>query len=157
MRIRAVRFALLALFALPAMVRADDSKMCSASAHDCEQAIRAMLSGRRYLGIKLQELNPGLLVLMVTPESPAERGDLRAGDRLVVVNGHSTTNASIKDFKQILSDGRDTGRLWVIINRRGIFKKLDLKLEPYSKAQIDKIVAQHLAQSHAIAATTPQP
>jgi len=45
----------------------------------------------------------------------------------------------------------------MIINRHGSFKRLELRLESYSKAQIDKIVAQHLAQSHAIAATTPQP
>lgn len=157
MRSRAARLASMGLLLFAVMAWADEGKMCGASAHECEQAIRAMLTGRRYLGVQLQELNPGLVIRVVTPESPADRGDLRAGDRLLVVNGHSTTNASIKDFKQILNDTRDTGRLWMIINRHGIFKKLDLKLEPYSKAQIDKIVAQHLAQSHAVAATTPQP
>ncbi len=157
MKFRVSPIALLGLFLLAAVAQGDEGKMCSASVHDCEQAIRTMLTGRRYLGVQLQELNPGLLIRMVTPESPAERGDLRAGDRLIVVNGHSATNASIKDFKQILSDTKDTGRLWVIISRHGAFKKLDLRLEPYSKTQIDKIVAQHLAQSHAMAATTPQP
>ena len=157
MTLRAARFACLSLVLLAAVARADEGKMCGASAKECEQAIRTMLNGRRYLGVQLQELNPGLVIRVVTPESPAERADLRAGDRLIVVNGHSTTNASIKDFKQLLNENRDTGRLWVIINRHGSFKRLELRLESYSKAQIDKIVAQHLAQSHAIAATTPQP
>lgn len=157
MKSRVSPFAFLGLFLLAGVAYAEEGKMCTASARECEQAIRTMLTGRRYLGIQLQELNPGLLIKMVAPESPAERGDLRAGDRLIIVNGHSTTKASIKDFKQILSDTKDTGRLWVIINRQGSFKKLDLRLEAYSRTQIDKIVAQHLAQSHAIAATTPQP
>jgi Periplasmic protease len=148
---------LLGLLLLVSTAQAEEGKMCTASAHDCEMAIRAMLTGQRYLGVQLQELNPGLVVKAVSPQSPAERGDLRPGDRLIVVNGHSTTDATIKDFKQLLGGVKDTGRLWVIVSRHGMFKKLDVHLEPYSKVQIDKIVAQHLAQSHAIAATTAKP
>jgi hypothetical protein len=49
--------------------------------------------------------------------------------------------------------------LWIIVKRQGILKKIDVRLAPYSKAQIDKMVAQHLAQEHAVSttATAPQP
>jgi predicted metalloprotease with PDZ domain len=108
-----------------------------------------MLTGRRYFGVQLMELNPGLLVKGVVPDSPAEHYDIRAGDRFMAVNGHSTAEATIKEFKQILSSAKETGKLFIIVQRRGALKQITVRLEPYSEAQIEKIVAQHLVQSHA--------
>lgn len=145
----------LALFVIAApAARAAETKKCSATAQECERAIRQMLSGRRYLGVQMVELNPGLAVKTVVAEGPAERADLRPGDRLLAVNGKSTRDATIKDFKEILSEAKETGRLWIIVQRHGILKHIDVRMEPYSKAQIDKIVAQHLAEFHNQAATT---
>lgn len=129
--------------------------MCSASAHDCEQAIRQLSSGRRYLGAQVQELNPGIVIKAVNPDGPAFRGGLDPGDRLMSVNGRNTLDAGIKDFKQILADAKETGRLSILVLRRGILKRIDVRLEPYTKTQIDRMVAQHLAQSHAVATTAP--
>ena len=135
---------------------ADEAKKCTASARECEQHIRQMLSGRRYLGVQLVELNPGLAIKTVVPDGPADRADLKPGDRLMAVNGRSTLQATIRDFKEILGDAKETGRLNVIVQRHGLLKRIDVRLEPYSKAQIDKIVAQHLAESHSLSATGPQ-
>jgi predicted metalloprotease with PDZ domain len=139
---------------------AEDRKMCTASARECEQAIRQLSSGRRYLGVEIKELNPGIVIKAVNDEGPAARADLRPGDQIMAVNGHGTIEASIKDFKQILYSARETGVLWIIVKRQGILKKLDVRLEPYSKAQIDKMVAQHLLLGHGIptsqATTAPQ-
>ncbi len=153
------RYQLVALTAIfvAAAAQADEPKKCAASARECEQAIRQMLSGRRYLGAQLVELTPaGLAVKSVVEDGPAERADLRPGDRLMAVNGKPTRDATIKDFKQILSDARETGRLWIIVQRHGTLKKVEVRMEPYTKAQIDKIVTQHLAESHTIAAAPPQ-
>jgi C-terminal processing protease CtpA/Prc len=136
---------------------ADEKNKCNAPAAECERAIRQMLSGRRYLGVQLQELNPGLSIKTVVEDGPAERADLRPGDRLMAVNGKSTRDATINDFKQILGAAKETGRLWIIVQRRGILKKIDVRMEPYTRAQIDKIVAQHLAEAHAVAAVPAQP
>jgi predicted metalloprotease with PDZ domain len=133
---------------------ADDRKMCTAPASECEKAIRELSSGRRYLGAKIKELGPGIMIETVIDEGPAARADLRAGDRLMSVNGHPTVEADIKDFKQILYSAKATGVLWVIVLRQGILKKVDVRLEPYTKAQIDKMVAQHLAQAHGISSTS---
>ncbi len=122
---------------------ADDRKMCTAPASECEQAIRQLSSGRRYLGAEIKELEPGIIVKMVLDGGPAARADLRPGDRLMSVNGRPTVEANIKDFKQIL-----------YVLRQGVLKKVDVRLEPYTKAQIDKMVAQHLAQAHGISSTT---
>ena len=134
--------------------------MCTAAASECEKAIRQLSSGRRYLGAEIKELEPGIIIKTVIDDGPASRADLRPGDRLMSVNGHTTVEANIKDFKQILYSAKATGVLWVIVLRQGILKKVDVRLEPYTKAQIDKMVAQHLAQAHGIfsttAATAPQ-
>jgi len=132
-----------------ATVAADEKeRQCSAPARVCEQEIRRMLTGRLYLGVQLMELNPGLLVKGIVADSPAERADFKAGD------GHSTTDSTIKDFKQLLSAARSTGMLFVIVQRRGALRQITVRLEPYTDAQIDKIIAQHLATSHAQTATT---
>ena len=156
MRIRFFIVLVSTAVAVAATLAADEAKKCTASARDCEQHIRQMLSGRRYLGVQLVELNPGLAIKMVVPDGPAERADLKPGDRLMAVNGRSTLQATIRDFKEILGDAKETGRLNVIVSRHGLLKRIDVRLEPYSKAQIDKIVAQHLAESHSLSATGPQ-
>ncbi|HYM61956.1 MAG TPA: PDZ domain-containing protein [Thermoanaerobaculia bacterium] len=135
----------------------DDAKKCTSTARECEQQIRKMMSGRRYLGAQLVDLHPGIIVKSVVPDGPAERADFREGDRLIAINGHDLTNSGIKEFKEYLGDAKETGKLWVIVQRRGSFKKIDVRLEPYTKAQIDKIVAQHLSQSHSAGPGPTQP
>jgi predicted metalloprotease with PDZ domain len=156
MNFRIAKLVSLSLLIAGAVVVAADEKdrKCSTSARVCEQEIRRMLTGRRYLGVQLMELNPGLLVKGVLPDSPAERADFRAGDRLMAVNGHSTAEATIKDFKQLLSASRGTGMLFMIVQRRGALRQITVRLEPYSETQIEKIISQHLVQNHAQTATT---
>jgi C-terminal processing protease CtpA/Prc len=125
-----------------------DEPSCHAAARECEQNIRQMLSGRRYVGVQIVELKPGLVVKTVLPDSPASRADVRAGDRLFAVNGKSVREATAKEFKQLLSDASRTGKLWLIVQRRGALKKLDIRLEPYPKEYIDEVITRHLAQSH---------
>ena len=159
MRTRSYRLLVVAVSLLVISAHADEKKAkCTTAPAECERIIRQMLSGRRYLGVQLQELNPaGLVVKSVVDEGPADRASLRPGDRFMAVNGKSTRDATIQDFKQILTDAKDTGRLYIIVQREGILKKIELRMEPYTKAQIDKIVAQHLQEAHAIAAAPAQP
>lgn len=150
------RFSRLALFTIllaAAGAYAQEAKKCTVPPKECERQIRAMLTGKRYLGVQIDQINPGLIIKVVVPDSPADRADLRAGDRLIAVNGHYTTTATIRDFKQIMESAK--GSLFIIVQRHGMYKKIDARLEPYSEAQIEKIIAQHLAQSHtATAAAT---
>ena len=146
-----------AIVSLAVVVHADDKKKCTTPPAECERIIRQMLSGRRYLGVQIVELNPGLSIKSVVEDSPAERAALRAGDRLMAVNGKSTKDSTIGDFKQILSEASKTGRLFIIVQRHGILKAIDARMEPYTKAQIDKIIAQHLAEAHGIGAAPAQP
>lgn len=140
---------ILVLALVAASTAAAEDPKCTALARDCDQQIRQMLSGRRFLGVTVEERVPnGLVIKSVVPSSPAYRSGLRAGDRLIAVNGKALTHASTREFKQILADARETGRLWVIIWRSGAYSRVETRLEPYSKEQINKIVAAHLAQSH---------
>lgn len=120
-----------------------------------------MLSGKLYLGIEVEEKNSGLIVKTVVPESPAWRGGLEQGDRLMAINGHATAQATIKEFKQIinqiLQDPPHGGRVSITVQRRGILKRLDARPAPYSKVQIDEIVARHLLEAHTATAQQGPP
>jgi membrane-associated protease RseP (regulator of RpoE activity) len=131
-------------------IRADEPR-CSASARECDEQIRKFLAGRRYLGATIDDHHPGLFIKSVAIDGPAERAGLRPGDRLIAVNGKSVTQATTREVKQILADARETGRLFIILSRHGSYSSIEARLEPYSKAQLDKIVAAHLAQSHSSA------
>lgn len=133
------------------LLAGDEPKHCNASAKECDQQIRSMLTGRRYLGISVVDLKPGIVIKSVVADSPAERANFKAGDRLIAVNGQKMTESTVQDFKRVLSAARDVGTLWVIVQRRGAYQRIEVRLEPYTKAQIDKIVATHLAQSHTAA------
>ena len=147
------RLAVAGLIAAAASLYADDPK-CNVAARECDQQIRSMLSGRRYHGATVEERRPGLVVKSVIDKSPAWRAGLRPGDRLIAVNGKSLTQATQRDFKQIVADARETGRLRIIIWRSGGYSRVEIRLEPYTKEQMDKIIAGHLATSHASSTTT---
>jgi predicted metalloprotease with PDZ domain len=148
------------LLAVTVFGQLPSAKKCNQSARECEQEIRQMLTGRLYLGIEVEEKAFGLTVKTVVPESPAWRADFEAGDRLMSVNGSVTSQASIKEFKQIITqllENPKAGRLSFIVQRQGILKKLDAHPEPYSRGQIDKIVAQHLLEAHTVTAQQGTP
>lgn len=125
-----------------------ETPRCSVSSRECEQQIRTKLAQRRYTGLVIEEKNPGLVIKTVAEDSPAWNAGLKAGDRLIAINGKSLTQASQHDLKQVLADARETGKVWVIIWRRGAYSRVNFRLEPYPKEQIDKIIAAHLTQSH---------
>ena len=80
--------------------------------------------------------------------------------RSATVNGSVTSQASIKQFKQIVNqilEKPQAGRIYIIVQREGILKKLDAHPAPYSRAQIDKIVAQHLLEAHTVTAQQGTP
>ena len=133
-----------------------EEKHCNATAKECEREIRRMLSGRRYLGLQVVELeHGGIVVKTVSDDTPAKRAGFEKYDRIVAVNGRDMTLGTGRDFKQTLADASNAGgRLFVIIQRRGSFQKIETRLDLYPKAQIDKIVAQHLLQSHSVQSQT---
>jgi predicted metalloprotease with PDZ domain len=153
MHFRLSKLLFVTILAATAVVYAQEQKKCNSSAQECGQQIRRFLAGRRYLGLELVGLKPGMVVKTVVPESPAERAGFSKDDRIIGVNGHAMTQADVRDFKQIITQASGNGTLWVIIQRRGAFRKIEVRLEPYTKAQIDKIVAAHLAQYHTAAAS----
>ncbi len=156
MHSRLLQTVIVTVLSAAALFAGDEPKHCNAPARECEQQIRQMLSGRRYLGLSFVELKPGIVIKSIVPDGPASRVDLKEGDRIMAVNGRPMTTATARDFKQVLADAHQTGTLWIIIQRRGAFRKVEVRMEPYSKEQIDKIVAAHLAQSHsAIAGSQP--
>ena len=143
--------ALIALLVLSLASYGDDQQTCHSSVRECEQQIRQMLAGPRYLGVEVVQLNTGngggpVVIKAVLAKSPAERAALQPGDWLVSANGRLTPR--ISDFKQVVADARQTCRLWLIIRRRNALKKVEVRLEPFPKEYVEKVIAGHVAQSH---------
>src|ERR1043166_3875584 len=92
---RSLRLAIATFFAGVTVLLAQDVqtpvRKCNASARECEQEIRDMLSGRRYLGAQIAEMTsgPGIYIKSISPDGPAAHVDLQAGDRIIAVNGRS--------------------------------------------------------------------
>src|SRR5689334_14410091 len=128
MNSRLIRFASAAI-AFSAVVLVAQEPKCRVPAHECERQIRQMLSGRRYLGLDVIDAKPGLVVKLVHPDSPAARADFKDGDRIIAVNGKSMEQANLKQFKETLADARQTGKLWVIVQRHGAYRKIEARLE----------------------------
>lgn len=143
---RISRHLIVALVAAATLVA--DGPKCNGTARECEQKIRHLVSGRRYLGVTVQDRNPGLVVNSVHPNSPAARAGLKPGDQLIALNGKSLRAATGREFKQLIADARTTGRIWMLVSRNGAIQKIETRLEPYTKEQVAKMVAVHLSMTH---------
>ncbi len=161
---RTARWSVAALLITAASVFAQDAQKsqeqpqrCNSTARECEQEIRKMLSGRRYFGAQIVDQRPGLIIKSINPDGPAAQNDLKPGDRIIAINGRQMTMATTREFKQALADVKDTGTIFMIIQRRGAYRKVQFRLEPYPESQIEKIIAAHLAQSHPGVVAASQP
>jgi predicted metalloprotease with PDZ domain len=149
MTLRLLQFVAVVFFAV-SFVFAGDGKVCSASARECEQEIKRMLSGRRYLGVDLVQAGPGVIIVKaIKADGPASRADLQEGDRFIAVNGRDLRErGTVRNVKEALADAKETGTVLLIVQRRGSYKRVYVRMEPYSKEQLDKIVTAHVSQSH---------
>lgn len=137
-----------ALLVCAAVAFAGDKK-CSAAARECEFQIRQMLSGQRYLGASFTDLLPGLGVKSVAAGGPAERAGVKVGDRIIAINERWTRDVTVRDFKQkMMGNVLRAGRVTLLVQRSGEFRRITVRLEPYTRAQIERIVAGHVEQSH---------
>jgi predicted metalloprotease with PDZ domain len=141
---------LILLFLVTPVLSAAPKQKCPLSAQECEKQIREMLSGKRYLGVKLEETRHGLVITRVVPDSPAEFYGLHEGDRILSVNGIDCTGAKINAFKQVLSRIGEERKMIFTIDRAGFFESIAVQMEVMSEKQIDQIVATHLREAHQV-------
>lgn len=138
---------------------AEEPGKCSATARECEVEIRQMLSGRRYLGARIEDMTPGpgVVIKAITSDGPAAHVDLQPGDRIIAVNGKSLMYGSVRDYKSIVAEVKDNGgMLFMIVDRHGSYKRIVVRLWPFPQAQLEKIIAAHLSRSHGAAAGSQQ-
>lgn len=149
MAFRLLKFVVILTFAVSS-VFGGEGKVCSASARECEQEIRRMLSGRRYLGVDLVQAGPGVIIIKsIKADGPASRADLKEGDRFIAVNGRDMREGgTVRQVKEALAAAKETGSVLLIVQRRGSYRRIQVRMEPYSKVQLDKIITGHLSLSH---------
>jgi S1-C subfamily serine protease len=157
---RSLRIAIATFFAGATVLLAQDVqtpvRRCNASARECEQEIREMMSGRRYLGANIVPMpsGPGIYIKSILQDGPAAHVDLQAGDRIIAVNGRSLMYGTMKDYKNLVAEVKDTtGLLFIIVDRHGAYRKIEVRLAPYPQAQVEKAIAVHLSKFHGV--TTP--
>jgi C-terminal processing protease CtpA/Prc len=127
---------------------AGDPKACTVKAHECEQFIRDAMYGKKYLGAKFGDSRWGLTVKEIISGSPAERGGLKVGDRIVAVNGVDCSKADMPRFKRVLGKAKDTGKLTIAVQRLGAVSWVTVELRPMSNEQISRAVASHIREAH---------
>jgi C-terminal processing protease CtpA/Prc len=153
---RIVAMVLLSLAAASAGVAG--TRKCANPPAECEREIRAMLDGKPGpLGFHIERAKKGngVVVAAVTPDTPAEKAGLKAGDRLLALDNHDVSKASMAEIRRIREKVMaekekepGAGKIVITVNRVGTFRRLSLRIEKMSKAQIDKIVAAHLRDGH---------
>jgi C-terminal processing protease CtpA/Prc len=137
-------------FLAPLMAGGKEKKKCNSTPKECEQQIRKMLTGQLYLGVEVTETRLGPVVKSVTPDSPADRSDIRPLDRIITIDGQDLTGRGVRDFREALNAAKDRPKPLVrmLVQRGTGFKRLDAMLEAISDRQIDKIVASHMSEFH---------
>ena len=79
------------------------------------------------LGIELKADDQTLLIVDVIPESPAESGGIRAGDRIVQVDGKSTNDISTDEAAEMLKGPEGSHVHVVVRSPDGSHRLLDLE------------------------------
>ena len=74
----------------------------------------------------------GVRVVEVPPDGPAQRADLRAGDRIVAVDGKPVAGRDSRAVQQLLS-GEVGSRATIEVLRDGQPLTLSIEREPYAK------------------------
>lgn len=123
---------------------------CKADVRECEQKIRQILSGRRYLGVTLVDTRWGTVIREVMPDSPAARAGLKPDDRIVGINSHDCTGADPQEVKQLLMPGGRPAHpeITIVVSRIGEVHRLKARLGLMPKEKIDKIVQRHIDTAH---------
>ncbi len=137
-----------ALLIVAGALSAEDGKKCTVSAKVCEQKIREMLTGKKYLGVELTQERWGIIVKDVAPNTPAHRAGIKNGDRVIAVNGRDTTGMNIQKFKQVISAAKQSSTISLALVRDGTVRWTHARLNTMTKEQVDKVVEAHLKEAH---------
>lgn len=138
---------ILVLAAAPAVA---GEKKCSVAARKCENQIREMLRGRRWLGVEFEKTRFGIMIRGVVPGSPAQEAGFLVDDQILAVNGRDMSHAEIQQVKQSLQEARrkTDGKLNVVVTRYGHIRRVHARLGELPKEHVDKVVEAHLREAH---------
>ena len=76
------------------------------------------------LGVELKAQDASLAIVQVIPGGPAEQAGLRKGDRIVQVDGVSTSNVSTDEAANMLKGRRGTAVQLTLVDPQGVSREL---------------------------------
>ncbi len=139
--------ATLFLAAIPA-IAGEELPRCPSTSRECEQKIREMMTGKKYLGVIFYDTEKGILIKAVVADSPAEAAGLRPGDLVVKVNGQNCADGNVKLFKKLVDKAREKGVLAIRVKRNGSYVDTQARLTQITEQQIERVVAAHMKAAH---------
>jgi serine/threonine protein kinase/predicted TPR repeat methyltransferase len=107
---------------------------------DCTQALNFLEKSYADIGayLKIDDKSKSLIIDWVTGNSPAAKEGLKAGDKILEIDGKSTTNLSRGEAVDLLRQGQAGTPVRLKVGREdGITLELNLKRETVSNAYID--------------------
>lgn len=88
------------------------------------------VTGSLWFGVRLKAVPKAIEVEFVQPGSPAEKGDLRVGDRIIEANGHAP--GGVIHFNRLISDSPDR-KFTLTVQREQERKTLSISLVPFDQ------------------------
>ena len=91
------------------------------------------------LGIELKSEGGSLLIVNVITSSPAERGGVRAGDRIVQVDDHSTSDVSTDTAAELLKGAQGTTVHLTVLSQAGEARRVVLRREHVEVSSVENV------------------
>lgn len=91
------------------------------------------------LGVELKSDGQGLLIVSVIRGSPADKGGLRGGDRIVAVDGQATTGKSTDAAADMLKGAEGTAVMIDVVDAAGVARSVRLSRERVDVPSVDDV------------------
>ena len=131
---------------------------CKAELDDCLSGMGKHLKAKGWVGIELDRHDDGTLgITRVVPASPAEAAGLRAGDRILALNGVSYATADRAAMKKAYSAMVPDNTITYTIDRGGKTLEVDVRLANLPEHIRAQWIAQHLIDGHSEQASLEKP
>jgi S1-C subfamily serine protease len=122
---------------------------CSASTQECLNMMAKKFKNRGWVGLEYERDATGaLLVKRIVDGSPAQGAGLRAGDKLIGVNGVKFSEADEEALHKALGDWTPGKKIVYLVDRNGAEKNIEIILAKPPEEVIAQWIGMHMLEAH---------